>query len=128
ALEVIFGVSAGELFPGIRQAVNADVEKRLEEFAGLLKAKARKTMPTRRRASWRGFRGGWHQPLAMNLDTKRVLALDLRPRSFGFVIFENAELLDWGVKIFRNLAGRMIPAGHKLAPLLSEFQPSVVLL
>jgi hypothetical protein len=64
----------------------------------------------------------------MNLNTKRVLALDLRPRSFGFVVFENAELLDWGVKSLRDLAGRQIPAGIRLAPLLTELQPAVVLL
>ncbi len=66
---------------------------------------------------------------SMDLNHKRVLALDLRPRSFGFVIFEGPDqLLDWGVKVFRELAGRPIPAGKRLAPLLVEFQPAVVLL
>ncbi len=65
----------------------------------------------------------------MDLNHKRVLALDLRPRSFGFVIFEGPDqLLDWGIKVFRDPAGREIPAGKRLAPLLAEFQPSVVLL
>jgi len=65
----------------------------------------------------------------MNLEHKRVLALDLRPRSFGYVVFEGPDqLLDWGVKIFRDLAGRPVPAGKKFAPLLAEFQPSIVLL
>ena len=32
------------------------------------------------------------------------------------------------MKVFRDLAGRLVPAGHKLAPLLTEFQPSIVLL
>jgi len=58
-----------------------------------------------------------------------VLALDLRPRSMGFVVFEGPdELLDWGVRSLRNLAGRSVPVGHRLALLLSEFQPAVVLL
>ena len=55
ALEVIFGVSAGELFPGMRQTVNADVEKRFAEFAVLLKAKADKkndAYKTARKVAW----------------------------------------------------------------------------
>ena len=59
----------------------------------------------------------------------RVLALDLRPRSIGFVVFEGPEeLLDWGVRSLRDFAGRSVPAGQRLIPLLSEFQPTVVLL
>jgi hypothetical protein len=65
----------------------------------------------------------------MDLRTKRVLAVDLRSRSFGFVVFEGPDQpLDWGVKIFRNIGGRKVPAGAKLLPLLIEFHPTVVLL
>ena len=28
----------------------------------------------------------------------RILALDLHPRSFGYAVFENADLLDWGLR------------------------------
>jgi len=65
----------------------------------------------------------------LNSATPRVLALDLRSRSMGFVVFEGPdELLDWGVRSLRDVAGRSVPVGHRLAPLLSEFQPTVVLL
>src|SRR5258708_3724101 len=65
----------------------------------------------------------------MNLNIKRVLALDLRPRSFGFVVFEGPDqLLDWGVKIFRDLGGHEVPARERLALLLHEFDPAIVLL
>lgn len=60
---------------------------------------------------------------------RRVLALDLRPRSVGFVVFEGPDqLLDSGVKAFRDVAGRNVAASKKCASLLAEFQPSIVLL
>jgi hypothetical protein len=53
---------------------------------------------------------------------KRVLALDVHPRSFGFVVFEGQhDLLDWGVKDFPS---RM--AATKIRALLDEFAPSAV--
>src|SRR5713101_7646270 len=42
ALEIIFGVSAGELFGGVLQSVHTDVERRIEEFTTLLRTKADK--------------------------------------------------------------------------------------
>jgi hypothetical protein len=48
---------------------------------------------------------------------KRVLALDVHPRSFGYVVFEGPNrLLDWGVRSFRfgvNAVKR--PVGAKVA-------------
>ena len=65
----------------------------------------------------------------MNQPIRRVLALDLRPRSLGFVVFEGPDhLLDWGVKIFRDLGGHEVPASQRLALLLHEFEPAIVLL
>src|SRR5438876_11739487 len=59
---------------------------------------------------------------------KRVLALDLRPRSFGYVIFEGPTLLlDWGVQSFRRGRNAVrIPLAIKIAALLEDFQPAVV--
>src|SRR6266849_8010241 len=54
-LEAIFGVPVSELFPGMRQAVHTDVEKRLEEFTTQLKAKADKkndAYKTARKLTW----------------------------------------------------------------------------
>src|SRR5690348_3911608 len=42
ALEAIFGVALGELFPAMRQVVSTDVGNRIEEFALQLQAKADK--------------------------------------------------------------------------------------
>jgi hypothetical protein len=61
-------------------------------------------------------------------NQKRVLALDVRPRSFGYVVFEGPTLLlDWGVQSFRNGANAVrIPLATKIAALLEDFQPAVV--
>jgi hypothetical protein len=44
---------------------------------------------------------------------KRVLALDVHPRSFGFVVFEGPNRIhDWGVKSFRRgVNAAKIPSG-----------------
>jgi len=54
-LEAIFGVPVSELFPGMRQAVDPDVEKRFADFTALLKAKAdkkRDAYKTARKLAW----------------------------------------------------------------------------
>jgi len=58
----------------------------------------------------------------LRLADRRILALDLHPRSFGYAVFENADLLDWGLRKwpsrqFENTAGR------KLCRLLNLWQP-----
>ena len=59
---------------------------------------------------------------------KRILALDVRPRSVGYVVFEGRDrLLDWGVHSFRNGVNAVrIPLGTKIATLLEDFRPVVV--
>src|SRR5690242_17558854 len=59
---------------------------------------------------------------------KRVLALDVHPRSFGFVAFEGPNrMLDWGIKSFRSGANAVkIPAAKKLLALLDDFTPSAI--
>jgi len=61
-------------------------------------------------------------------NPKRVLALDVRPRSFGYVVFEGPTLLlDWGVQSFRNGRNAVrVPLATKIAALLEDFQPAVV--
>jgi hypothetical protein len=61
-------------------------------------------------------------------DPKRVLALDVRPRSFGYVVIEGPTLLlDWGVQSFRHGRNAVrIPLATKIAALLEDFQPAVV--
>lgn len=61
---------------------------------------------------------------------KRILALDVRPRSFGYVVFKGPNhLLGWGVRSFRKIAaaGRVAVA-RKIVPVLEEFVPSVIVL
>ena len=52
----------------------------------------------------------------------------MRPRSFGYVVFEGPTLLlDWGVQSFRNGANAVrIPLATKIAALLEDFRPAVV--
>ena len=61
---------------------------------------------------------------------KRVLALDLRPRSFGYAVLEGPnQLLDWGVRSFRKGVNAVrVPPSEKLAALLEEYAPSMVVL
>ena len=61
---------------------------------------------------------------------KRVLALDVHPSRFGYVAFEGPEeLLDWGVRSFRDGVNAVrIPPAQKLAALLDDFAPSLVVL
>src|ERR1700676_1337303 len=62
-------------------------------------------------------------------NEKRVLALDVHPRSFGFVVLEGPNrMLDWGVRSFRTGVNAVkIPAATKFLALLDEFRPSAVL-
>lgn len=61
---------------------------------------------------------------------QRILALDVHPRSFGFVVFEGPNrMLDWGVKSFRlGVNAVKIPAAKKLRALLDDFMPSVIVI
>ena len=63
-------------------------------------------------------------------DEKRVLALDVRPLRFGFVIFEGPnQVLDWGVKSFPQGAKAVkVPPAKKIVALLDEFTPQAVVL
>jgi hypothetical protein len=61
--------------------------------------------------------------------SKRILALDIHPLSFGFVVVEEHDrLLDWGVRSFRHGVNAVkIPMSRKLAWLLDEYKPGVLL-
>src|SRR5437899_2440758 len=61
---------------------------------------------------------------------KRVLALDVHPSRFGYVIFEGPDrMLDWGVRSFRDGVNAVrIPPAQKVAALLDDFAPSGVVL
>jgi hypothetical protein len=63
-------------------------------------------------------------------EEKRVLALDVRPRSFGYVVFEGPnELLDWGVKSFRRGVNAVqTPRGRKFEWLQEDYLPSAIVL
>jgi hypothetical protein len=63
-------------------------------------------------------------------NPKRILALDVRPRSFGYVIFEGPDqLLDWGVKSFRKGVNAVqVPRGRKLEWLQEDYLPAVIVL
>src|SRR5438309_84200 len=63
-------------------------------------------------------------------NEKRILAIDLRSRSFGFAVFEGpTRLLDWGVRSFRHGVNEpTIPASEKLAALMDDFSPSTIVL
>jgi len=60
----------------------------------------------------------------------RVLALDLHPRRFGYVVVEGPDrLLDWGVRSYRR-KGKPIEVllQRRLRPLLELWRPMVVVI
>lgn len=61
---------------------------------------------------------------------KRILAIDLRASSFGFVAFEGpTRLLDYGVRSFRQGVNAVkVPASTKIAALIEQYEPSAVVL
>ena len=63
-------------------------------------------------------------------NQKRILALDVRPKSFGYVVFEGPnQLLECGVKSFpRGVNAVQVPRSRKLETLMEEFRPSGVVL
>ncbi len=65
----------------------------------------------------------------MNHD-KRIIAIDLRSRGFGFAVFEGpTRLLDWGVRSFRQGVNAVkIPASDKFAGLLDELSPGAIVI
>ena len=62
-------------------------------------------------------------------DRKRIVAFDVRPRKFGFVVFEGAnELLDFGTKGFPKGSRGRVPPRQKLADIFTDFDPKAVVL
>jgi hypothetical protein len=61
---------------------------------------------------------------------KRIIALDVRSRSYGYVVLEGPkQLLDWGVRSFRKGVNTVrVPAAEKLGVLFDEFAPTVIVL
>ena len=61
-------------------------------------------------------------------NEKRILAIDLRSRSFGFVVFEGpTRLLDWGVRSFRQGVNAVrVPVYKKFAELMNDSSPSAI--
>ena len=66
----------------------------------------------------------------MKSRDKRIIAVDLRGRSFGFAVFEGpSRLHDWGVRSFRcGVNAVKIPASEKFAALFDYFSPDAVVL
>jgi hypothetical protein len=59
----------------------------------------------------------------------RVVALDLRPRRFGFAVLEGPHrLLDWGIRAYPTQPNKISVVRKRIAPLLRMFSPSVVVL
>src|SRR6266852_7544933 len=56
----------------------------------------------------------------------RTLALDLHPQSFGYAVFQNAELLDWGLRKWPSR--QLKTAGRKLGWLFNMWQPMRLLI
>jgi hypothetical protein len=64
-----------------------------------------------------------------DLHHRRVIALDLRPRQFGFAIMEGPRrLLDWGVKRYRTHGNAAHIIQKRISRLLTLFAPTAVIL
>src|SRR5437667_12798383 len=60
----------------------------------------------------------------------RILALDLHPRSFGYVVVENSSrLLDWGVSSYRGKhGGTNVLICKRMRQLLDLWRPAALVL
>ena len=60
----------------------------------------------------------------------RILALDVHPRSFGYVVVEGPDnLLDWGVRSHRHKGNSAdVLIWKRLKPLLELWRPSILVL
>jgi len=65
-----------------------------------------------------------------SFDPERIIAVDLRPQSLGFVVLEGkGRLLDWGVKSFPGGVNAVrVPLSLKLNGLLAAYVPDAVVL
>jgi hypothetical protein len=63
-------------------------------------------------------------------NQERIIALDVRPQSLGFVVFEGQNrLLDWGVRSFPGGTGAVhVPPGPKVAALIALYLPEALVL
>jgi hypothetical protein len=63
-------------------------------------------------------------------NEKQILALDVHPRSFGFVVFNGPNhILDLGIRSFRpGVNAVKIPSADKLRELLDDFRPSAIVI
>jgi hypothetical protein len=67
--------------------------------------------------------------MTYNFHHFRVVALDLRSRKLGFAVLEGSrKLLDWGIKGCRTHRDLAHVAQKRIAPVLTLFAPSVVIL
>lgn len=68
--------------------------------------------------------------MAHDNTQKKVLALDVRSRKFGFVVFEGPDkLLDWGVKSYAPQYGPLgETASRRISSLLELHRPSLMVL
>jgi hypothetical protein len=66
----------------------------------------------------------------LETNQQRILCLDIRPRSFAFVVFEGPKMaLDWGAKSFRRGVNAVrVPLGIKVARLLDDYAPCALVL
>lgn len=64
-----------------------------------------------------------------DLLEQRVVAFDIHPQRFGFVVLEGPlGLLDWGARSFRGgVNGVHVPMVPKIARILDHYMPEVVL-
>jgi hypothetical protein len=59
----------------------------------------------------------------------RVLALDIRPRKAGFVVLEDNNLLDWGVRAYgKPLANLEVTVSQRIVSLLNLHSPIFVVI
>lgn len=68
--------------------------------------------------------------MSSSIPPKRIIAFDVRSRSYGYAVLEGPkQLLDWGVRSFRRGANAVqVPAAEKIGAQFEEFAPTVIVL
>src|SRR5437867_3759233 len=140
ACEEALGVPVTRLFAGLRKSVGDETVERMQRLESRLKTTGNAINPrppigaetamggtTARQSAYPSH----FSRMKKYKSLSRILALDLHPGRFGYVVLEDStELLDWGVR--RNYRGpkpwRTVLIQKRLSSLLDQWEPSLVLM
>jgi transcriptional regulator with XRE-family HTH domain len=125
---LLYGFAVPQAFAGMYDLCATLLARRLRLFRNRLGRRISKSGPSdslTHKLSWVTARLAHFvdsNPMKHSSSTlDRILALDLHPRSFGYAVFENADLLDWGLRKWPSR--QLKTADRKLCRLIALWRP-----